>query len=392
MPTVKTRFVLALTLAALLAAGVPARAEKKDSNLEKARTEVRAQQESALLALLRDADEKRRGIEESLAGLERKINDLQDGLDRLRPEVERAKLERDQATGAVTAADGAYKNSIQRLGQNAVSLYATGNWTDVLTLMSSADMASFASARVYLDSVVDSNARTVGQFRLSRDRLRVEKNRVEAQTQAIIDKTRKLEEQQRRLLSLAESKQRAANDLTSALAARADALAQITNDPTGIDLIVRSYGTGTNAIKLLVGAAQKGQPVEKSQSGAIWWPVEGRISSPFGPRIHPIYKYKSNHTGVDIAAEYGSKIRAARAGVVVDVVYLGAYGLVTVVDHGFSLATMYSHQARSLVRPGERVQQGQVIGAVGCTGWCTGPHLHFEVWSRGSPQNPLRWL
>lgn len=384
------RLTAGLLIAALVVTAAPARAANE--RVEKARKEIRSSQEEALIVALRGADEKRQAIEASIARLERKINEIQGQLDRLRPEMEQARLERDRAQQAAEAAALAFDTGRKTLAANAMSLYATGNWTDVFTMMATDDVASLASARVYLDSVVDSNARIVNGFRRSRDRLDLERKRVVSQTEAILAKTKRLEAERQRLISLAESKQRVSNQMTDALAARADALAAIASNPAGFDLIVRSYGNGTAAIKLLIAASQAGQPVDKAQEGSIWQPVLGRITSGYGPRIHPIYKYKSFHTGVDMTGDQGQPIRAGRAGTVVDVIYLGAYGLTTVIDHGFSVATMYAHQARTLVSVGEEVQAGQVIGAVGCTGWCTGPHSHFEVWSRGSPQNPLRWL
>lgn len=381
--------ILYLTLAVSLLAAGSARAA---DGIDQARQRVRAEQQGPLIDLLRSADERRRGIEESIASLEVRINNLQSQLDELRPALEDAKRERAFATGAVAAAEGAYEISKHTLGVNALTLYATGGWTDMFTLMSTSDLGTFASARVYMDSVVDSGTKLVHGFFVSRDQVRREKIRVESDTQKILDRTKKLEKEQQRLISLSESKQRASNELTSAMAARAQALASIQNDPNGFSLIVKSYGAGTTAIRTLVAAAQTGQPVEKSHAGSVWWPVQGRVSTPFGWRIHPIFKYRSYHTGIDIAADYGAPIRAGQPGVVVDVLYLGAYGMVTVIDHGFSLATMYAHQSRVLVHPGERVQAGQVIGAVGCTGWCTGPHVHFEIWSRSNPENPMHWL
>lgn len=353
---------------------------------------MRNRQDTSLLALLRDADESRRAIEESIAKIERQAEDVRLLIEQVKPQLTRATMEREHATQALTAADGAYRNSRALLGANALSMYATGQLPEVFTLMSANDVADYVTARVYMDTVVASNSKTVDGFRAARTRLEEQRKRVEAQTQAIIDRTAKLEAERKRLSDLAAAKQRVAADLDAAATARAEALAAITSDPTGLDAVVKSYGSATESIRLLVAAAQRGQPVQKKENGSVWTPLEGRVSSDYGWRIHPIYKYRSFHTGVDIAADYGTKIRAAAPGVVVDVVYLGAYGLVTVIDHGFSLATMYAHQARSLVHPGEHVQAGQVIGAVGCTGWCTGPHLHFEVWSRANPQDPRQWL
>lgn len=119
---------------------------------------------------------------------------------------------------------------------------------------------------------------------------------------------------------------------------------------------------------------------------AYLWPARGVVTSPFGSR------WRRHHTGVDIAARRGTPIRAARDGRVVRAGWYGGYGLVVVVDHGDGMETWYGHASAVLVRVGQWVERGQPIARVGCTGACTGPHVHFEVRVRGRPVNPLRYL
>jgi murein DD-endopeptidase MepM/ murein hydrolase activator NlpD len=117
-----------------------------------------------------------------------------------------------------------------------------------------------------------------------------------------------------------------------------------------------------------------------------------RIVSPYGYRVHPIYGNVRLHTGDDLDADSGDPIRAAGTGTVVSAGWLGGYGNATIVDHGGGLATLYAHQSALLVTEGERVVKGQVIGRVGCTGSCTGPHLHYEVRINGNPVDPAPYL
>lgn len=119
---------------------------------------------------------------------------------------------------------------------------------------------------------------------------------------------------------------------------------------------------------------------------AYLWPARGVVTSRFGTR------WRRHHSGVDIAAPRGTPIRAARDGRVVRTGWYGGYGLVVVLDHGDGMETWYGHASAVLVRVGEVVERGQVIARVGCTGACTGPHVHFEVRVRGQPVNPLRYL
>jgi len=122
------------------------------------------------------------------------------------------------------------------------------------------------------------------------------------------------------------------------------------------------------------------------------WPVNGPISSGFGPRVQPIIGASTFHPGVDIAASQGTPIKAAGDGVVKMAGVNGGYGNFTLIDHGGGLATGYGHQSRIAVSVGQHVSTGQVIGYVGSTGTSTGPHLHWEVRVNGSPVNPLGWV
>ena len=98
------------------------------------------------------------------------------------------------------------------------------------------------------------------------------------------------------------------------------------------------------------------------------------------------------HQGIDIGVPMGTPIKAAAAGTVIYCGWESGYGNLTVIDHGGNLATAYGHQSSIAVTCGEQVTQGQVIGYVGCTGHCTGPHLHFEVRVDGNPVDPLGYL
>lgn len=114
-----------------------------------------------------------------------------------------------------------------------------------------------------------------------------------------------------------------------------------------------------------------------------------RITSGFKMRFHPIHKTWRAHTGVDYGAPTGAPVRTVGDGVVDFSGRQNGYGNVVQVDHGNGNSTLYAHLSRIDVRRGERVERGQRIGAVGATGWATGPHLHFEFREKGQQKDPL---
>jgi murein DD-endopeptidase MepM/ murein hydrolase activator NlpD len=122
---------------------------------------------------------------------------------------------------------------------------------------------------------------------------------------------------------------------------------------------------------------------------AMKMPVNGRISSGFGKRYHPILHAMRMHKGVDVGAAWGTPIRASADGRVTYAGWAGGYGRQVRIGHGEGLATSYSHMSRIAAASGQYVHRGDVIGYVGSSGLSTGPHLHYEVFKNGAPVNPM---
>ena len=122
------------------------------------------------------------------------------------------------------------------------------------------------------------------------------------------------------------------------------------------------------------------------------WPLSGQISSPFGSRIHPVFKTRANHSGIDIAAPAGTAVNAAGPGEVLYAGWQRGFGQVIIIDHGRDISTVYAHLGAMYVNDGAAVKSGARIGAVGRTGTATGYHLHFEVRVGAEAKDPLRYL
>lgn len=122
------------------------------------------------------------------------------------------------------------------------------------------------------------------------------------------------------------------------------------------------------------------------------WPLNGYLTSHFGPRLSPTHGNEETHRGMDIAAPPGSPVRATADGVVRLARWSGGYGNVVVIDHGYGYSTRYGHNRQLLVNEGDKVRRGQLIALVGTTGNSTGPHCHYEVWYNGRVINPSRFL
>ncbi|HKQ60142.1 MAG TPA: peptidoglycan DD-metalloendopeptidase family protein, partial [Candidatus Polarisedimenticolaceae bacterium] len=126
--------------------------------------------------------------------------------------------------------------------------------------------------------------------------------------------------------------------------------------------------------------------------GLLDWPAPGRVSAGFGPMVHPRFKTRLPHPGLDIDGAPGAAIRSVFDGRVVYSAWLRGYGLTAIVDHGGGVVSVYAHASALLVESGESVLRGQPLGAIGETGSLRGPYLYFELRVDGQPTDPAAWL
>ena len=243
-------------------------------------------------------------------------------------------------------------------------------------------------------------------------------NAVVAQQNSVVDEVERLEEEVEALAARAESARAAAVEAAhdaevqrDALRAERDGVARLRADAedaasrqaafldqvrlqkASVEAELAALQAVSSSITAWLSSAQSGQVAAAPTRGMLEVPVpSARVSSTFGPRVHPIFGDVRMHNGVDFAAPSGTPIGAAAAGVVVVAGPQGGYGNVVVIDHGNALATMYAHQSRIAVTVGQQVEAGETIGAVGSTGNSTGPHGHFEVRVHGVPVDPLAYL
>lgn len=147
-----------------------------------------------------------------------------------------------------------------------------------------------------------------------------------------------------------------------------------------------------------VAAARQTEQAQQASSGVVatpsgdsggagWrWPASGPVTSEYGMR------WGRMHEGIDVGGGRGSAVVAARPGTVKQAGRMGGYGNLVLLDHGQGITTAYAHLSSISVSPGQSVGGGQQVGGMGCTGSCTGTHLHFEVRVNGSPRNPRQFL
>jgi murein DD-endopeptidase MepM/ murein hydrolase activator NlpD len=225
----------------------------------------------------------------------------------------------------------------------------------------------------------------------ARQRTRQWQAEIAAQTEAIRVRT---DQQHAVAAELISSQQQ----LATARSTKRDTLSSIRVDEREFLAESKSLQAESAALAARIQAAQRAAAPAAGSSGdgrpsasGFIWPVNGPITSPFGSRCLGNGDC-SSHPGLDIGVPAGTPIHAAASGTVIFTGWMGGYGNLTIIDHGRGLATAYGHQSSIAVGTGASVSQGQVIGYVGCTGYCFGAHLHFEVRVNGSVVDPLGYL
>jgi peptidoglycan DL-endopeptidase CwlO len=308
-------------------------------------------------------------------------------------ELNQAVSQLDVAKGRLEKLRSHLKRALVALRDRLVAMYEAGSPDVISVLMGSSGLDDLAARTEYLDRLHGMDEAVVGRVRELRNqvrtivlRLRDAKDRIEAARDAIASEEQALATARTAL----QSHQR---ELVSARADRVSALAQISENEEELDGSVAAIQgkiaaqlSATGSVPLPAG------PIQGGGSGLIW-PVDGPVVSPFGPRtINGSYEY---HPGIDIAVPEGTPIRAAAAGTVIFTepeASSGGYGNYTCIDHGGGLSTCYAHQTSFAVSAGQSVSQGEIIGYSGCTGYCFGPHVHFEVRINGSVTDPMGYL
>jgi peptidoglycan DL-endopeptidase CwlO len=387
---------LALTaLCALLLASPPVHAQDLESRLEAKRSqlsEVRERKGVLTTTISHDGARIER-LTGEVAGIRTREAAVRGRLAAKQAELDRAVAQLDVARGHLERLRAHLRRALVALRERLVAMYEAGSPDLLSVLVGSADVEDLTARAEYLDRLQGMDEAVVDRVRTLRDqvrrvflRLRGAKDRIEAARNEIAAEERALASARVAL----QERQRA---LRGAREKREAALARISRHEEALDGSVAAIQAKIAAELMASGSAPlPAGPIQGGGAGLIW-PVDGPVVSGFGPRtINGSYEF---HPGIDIAVPEGTPIRAAATGTVIFTepeASSGGYGNYTCIDHGGGLSTCYAHQSSFAVSAGQSVGQGEVIGYSGCTGYCLGPHVHFEVRIDGAVTDPMGYL
>jgi murein DD-endopeptidase MepM/ murein hydrolase activator NlpD len=276
----------------------------------------------------------------------------------------------------------------RRLADRLVAIYETDHVERIQLLLGASSFTELLDRADYMNRIAAQDKRIAAEVAASRQEVaegRTATGRVRARVNALAQAIAARADQIRVLRDELAAQQ---SEIASARADKTQSLDSLSESERAAagEIDALEQQSANLAAQIRAASAGDAATPRPSSGGAFSWPVAGTVTSPFGAR------WGRMHEGIDIAAASGRPIVAANAGRVIYAGWMSGYGNLVVIDHGGGIATAYAHQSAIASAVGQTVGRGQTIGYVGSTGNSTGPHLHFEVRSAGSPVDPFGYL
>ncbi|MEA2471298.1 MAG: hypothetical protein QOE38_2297 [Thermoleophilaceae bacterium] len=391
-------FLLSILLAAAayLVLPMPGLSSSLPQQIGKAQQKIagKRQQEAVLTTQISGYQLRIRSLQGEINGLQQRQDKAQSDLDQKQAELDAIKNRLQIAHDRLVGLEARLAQSKRVLAARLVALYKDDQPNMVTVVLEAQGFADLLDRADFISRVSTQDNRIVtqvrdltGQVKTQVKNLNVLEGKARVATSIILAKRNEIAAAKGTVVNRQ-------NELAAARNVRAGALSRVRSARSALEGNLNVLVAKQAKIEARLRAAQTGVSVGpagpiRRGSGNFIWPVNGPIVSPFGMRWGRL------HAGVDIAVPSGTPIRAAAAGTVAFTqpeASSGGYGNYTCIAHGGGISTCYAHQTSFAVSGGQQVSQGQVIGTVGCTGHCFGPHLHFEVRINGTPVDPLGYL
>jgi septal ring factor EnvC (AmiA/AmiB activator) len=331
---------------------------------------------------------------EELAAAQQQLDTVLEALGAAEQAVQRQQQQVASARAELDRLRDAETVQKQKMANRAVALYRQGTSVPFAAVLSSSNAEQALQRSTFVEVISRADQETIEGVEIAQVATDAQRRTLEAEEATL----QRVVEQQRDIVAQVEELR---NERAMVLAGAEEKLADLQSQERHLEAESREIAALARAASQAeAGRAQAAaasrssrdaataQPASAGGSGGGgWqWPASGAVTSEYGRR------WGRMHEGIDIGAPTGAAVVAARAGRVSFAGSMGGYGILVLVDHGGGVVTAYAHLSSFAVGAGAQVGAGTRLGSIGCTGSCTGPHLHFEVRVNGSPRNPRQHL
>jgi murein DD-endopeptidase MepM/ murein hydrolase activator NlpD len=320
-----------------------------------------------------------------------RLSSARDRLAAIRQKLRELKAQQEKVQAEIDAAEKRIDRSETLIARIVRYQYQNGGYAELQVVLDAESPTDFVQRVMATKSVTDSQSEIIDRLNADKSVLAAREQQMQVTQEAIEATEAEAEKQVERLQGLFTAARDAKRHVVDLIHLRSQALQIAQQEKAKEEARLEHLQAQQDAIQ----AAIAQQASTGTATGSLMWPLPGYSAGQgVGWRVHPVYGYRSCHTGQDIPAPEGTEILAARSGTVIwtKAELDGPYGNNTLIDHGNGLSTFYGHQSGFAVTQGEHVSKGQVIGYVGTTGYSSGPHLHFEVHVNGVPYDPMGWF
>jgi murein DD-endopeptidase MepM/ murein hydrolase activator NlpD len=387
--------VLVLLVAPAASGDVSSRKESVDARIARLHLRIAAaqKQEDALRSEIRDVTARIRSLDARVGSVSVRLARLENVL-----ALHHARLEKLTAlfrleTKRYFFLRRQYALALERLNRRLIALYENGDPGALDVLLAARNFSDLLEQYDYARDIHRQDVAVSQAFRTAKTEARKAREKTKKVRAVVAAETRVVAARTQEVRDVRDELMATQSELASARSSKRARLGDVTasereavGEAEALEAVSAQLGAQIAAAQSVSSTSTPAAaPAHVSSSGFIW-PVSGPVVSGFGMR------WGRMHTGIDIAVPSGTPIHAAASGTVIYSGWMSGYGNLVFIDHGGGLSTGYAHQSSIAVSNGTHVSQGQVVGYVGCTGHCFGPHLHFEVRINGSPVDPLGYL
>ncbi|MFC1483085.1 murein hydrolase activator EnvC family protein [Candidatus Margulisiibacteriota bacterium] len=290
-------------------------------------------------------------------------------------QIRRLSFQQQQNRQNIQKIESSYRKRKYMLRSRIVEIYKDNNLGYLNVFFSPQSFQDFINKSYFFEKLLENDAQNIQTLINQESRLAMENQVLNRKTYQVEKLRDRYYKEKQNYQTQKNSKQTILNDLERRTQEYEKNIAVLEQNSREIEA-------------LLVNMIKSGKLSGNPGTGRYMWPCKGRLTSGFGWRRHPYFRVVKFHQGLDIAAPYGTPIKAADSGLVIFADRWGGYGRAVILDHGGGKSTVYAHMSKIITKKGDIVSKGTVIGKVGSSGYSTGPHVHFEIRKNGKPTNP----